>query len=58
MLGIWEYFWDLVDWGGGVRNICRVTGLMGQTVSMTGLTGSVREETGQAALLHNETGKM
>jgi len=58
MLGIWEYFWDLIDWGGGVRNVCRVTGLMGQTVVMSGIDGAVQEETGQGSLLHNETGRL
>lgn len=60
MLGIWEYFWDILDWTGvsGVKNICRVTGLMGQSVSQLGTMGSTQNKTGESTLVHNETGTM
>jgi hypothetical protein len=42
MLGIWEYFWDLVDWAGAApTNICRVTATVNELVLSPGTVSSV-----------------
>ncbi len=51
MLGIWEYFWNIIDWVVPVTspiNLCQVTA----TVS------SINDKTASTAQLTNMTGRM
>lgn len=49
MLGIWEYFWDIVDWSvfRDTTNICRATALMAQQVNHTGVAAPLTLKIGE-----------
>ena len=48
MLGIWEYFWDLVDWAGAApANICRVTAMVSSVTTRTAAASPLTIKTGR-----------
>jgi hypothetical protein len=59
MLGIWEYFWDLLDWTGpGPVNLCRVTATVSSIHDQAATVSSMHEQTANTAQLTNMTGRM
>ena len=50
MLGIWEYFWNLIDWTAPVvspKNLCQVTATVGQLKTTTATTSQLIKQTGE-----------